>query len=113
MMWQKGLADYKQKFTQSWQKANVSMQYNERDSFAEGYKRLFDRAVELAKEKRIMSGGAIEAGRKKCRGTGFYYLVVPYFRNTKTFMFHMFIKSYNLESTCSKLPLPFLLHLGM
>lgn len=35
-----------------------------------GYKRLFDRGVELVTKKRIMSGGAVETAREKCRCIG-------------------------------------------
>jgi hypothetical protein len=52
------------------QKANVSLQCNGRGSFAVWCLRLFDRAVEEHRKMRIMSSGALEAAREKCRGTG-------------------------------------------
>lgn len=53
------------------QRANVSLQCNERGSFAVWCLRLFDRAVEEHRKMRIMSNGAIENVREKCRGKGF------------------------------------------
>ncbi len=54
-----------------WQRANVALQCNERDSFAVWCKRLFDRAVEEHRKMRIMSNGDDENEREKCRGTGY------------------------------------------
>jgi hypothetical protein len=53
------------------QRANVSLQCNERDSFAVWCLRLFDRAVEEHRKMRIMSNGDDENEREKCRGTGY------------------------------------------
>ena len=57
------------------QRANVSLQCNERDSFAVWCLRLFDRAVEEHRKMRIMSNGALEAAREKCRGMGTFIRV--------------------------------------
>lgn len=52
------------------QRANVTLQCNERDSFAVWCLRLLDRTVEEHRKMRIMSNGAIENVREKCRCMG-------------------------------------------
>jgi len=57
------------------QRANVSLQCNERDSFAVWCLRLFDRTVEEQRKMRIMSSGAIENVWEKCRCMGTFIRV--------------------------------------